>query len=67
MVYPDVGIHMTRLVRLKLPRTVVQLWRMWSAMLDIVASGAEVMATGPCRLCAKMVVGPVKRMAQKLL
>ena len=41
------------------PSTVVELWRIWTAMSDIVASGAEVMATGPCRLCEKMGVEPV--------
>ena len=35
------------------------LWRISTAMSDIVASGAEVMATGPCRLCEKMGVEPV--------
>ena len=59
VIHPDVGIHMNRLVRLKVPSTVVELWRIWTAMLDIVASGAEVMATGPCRLCDKMGVDPV--------
>ena len=28
-------------------------------MLDIVASGAYIMATGPCRLCEEMGVEPV--------
>ena len=50
---------MNRLVPLKLPSTVVDLWRIWTAMLDIVASGAEVMATGQCRLCENMGVEPV--------
>ena len=59
--HPDVGIHMTRLVRLKLPSTVVELWRIWAAMLDIVASGAEVMATGPCRSCENVGVSPETR------
>ena len=49
--HPDVGIHTTRLVRLKVPNIVVELWRIWTAMLDTVASGAEVVATGSCRLC----------------
>ena len=39
VIHPDVGIHMNRLERLKLPCTVL------TAMLDIVASGAEFMAT----------------------
>ena len=50
---------MTRLVRLKLLSTVPELWRIWTAMLDIMASGADIMATGPCRLCEKMGVEPV--------
>ena len=59
VIHPDVGIHMNKLVRLKVPSTVVELWRIWTAMSDIVASGAEVMATGPCRFCEKMGVEPV--------
>ena len=59
VIHPDVGIHMNRLVRLKVPSTVVELWRIWTAMLDVATSGAEAMATGPCRLCLKMGVEPV--------
>ena len=48
VLHPDVGIPMNRLVRLRVPSTVVELWRIWTAiMLDIVASGAEVIANGP--------------------
>ena len=45
---------MTRIVRLKLPSTVAELWRVWTAMLDIVASGADVMATGRAAYSSKL-------------
>ena len=59
VIHPDVSIHMNRLERMKVPSIVVELWRVWTAMLDIVASGAEVMATEPWRLCEKLSVEPV--------